>query len=297
MANATQTITTSKVDLYQQVTDTIIQQLEAGTVPWHKPWQDGAGASLALPLNPTTGKHYQGINIVLLWSSADAKQLPCHEWASFKQWSEKKEFVRKGEKGTMIVYYDTLEKELEGELTKIPFIKSSYVFNRSQLQSYTPALAENQPFEERLPIVDQFINQTGADIFHHHGGACYMPVTDRIGMPFAESFIDTPHRTRLEGYYSILSHELVHWTGHPNRLDRVKGKKFGDQTYAAEELIAELGAAFLCAELQITSEPKPDHATYINNWLTVLKENKTFIVKTASEASKAVGYLKGLQPA
>ena len=253
-------------DLYQQVTDTIIAQLETGVVPWMKPWQ-ADGVSFAIPFNGNTGKHYQGINIVLLWTACDQKNLGSHEWASFKQWQEKKELIRKGEKGTTIIYYDTFEKDIDGEVQKIPFIKSSIVFNRSQLQSWQPQpAAPKQPFVERLPAIDAFITNT------------------------------MPTCTRQEAYYSTLSHELIHWTGHPSRLDRSKGKKFGDQAYAAEELIAELGAAFFCCELDITAELKQDHASYIANWLQVLKNDKTFIVKASSEASKAVGYLKAFQP-
>ncbi len=299
MDNSTQTTQQPKTfrDTYSQVTDTIIRQLEAGTIPWFKPWQNNDSASFAFPQNATTGKNYQGINIVLLWSANQEKNFCSHEWATFKQWSGKKETIRKGEKGTMIVYYDTLEKEVEGELKNIPFLKSSYVFNRTQLQSWQPLPpVSTRPFIERLLAIDAFVDNTQAIIEHDHGGAYYMPSLDKILMPYSYSFIDTPTRTRQEAYYSVLGHELVHWTGHSKRLDRTKGKKFGDQAYAAEECIAELGAAFLCAELEITAEPKGDHASYIANWLKVLKDNKTFIVKAASEASKAVGYLKELQP-
>ena len=282
-------------DIYSQVTDTIIRQLEAGTIPWVKPWQ-GSNASYAMPRNATTGNSYQGINIVMLWSAIEEKNLYSNEWASFKQWASQNEFVRKGEKGTMIVYYDTLEKEVESETKKIPFLKSSYVFNRSQLQSFEYAAIEAKPFDCNIEKVDRFVANTKAIIEHDNGHACYMPSLDKITMPYSYSFIDTPTSTRQEAYYSTLGHELIHWTGHAKRLNRTKGKKFGDQAYAGEELIAELGAAFLCAELDITAEPKEDHASYIANWLQVLKNDKTFIVKAASEASKAVGYLKGLQP-
>lgn len=296
MANSTQTRQQFR-DTYQEVTDTIIKQLEAGTVPWVKPWQSEGSASFAMPQNATTGKAYQGINIVLLWSATEDKQFHTHEWATFKQWSERKETIRKGEKCTIIVYYDTMEKEVDGEIKKIPFLKSSYVFNRSQLQSFEYKGSESTPFNCNIATVDSFVQNTQAIIEHDHSGACcYMPSKDKILMPYSYTFIDTSTRTRQEAYYSTLSHELVHWTGHISRLDRIRNKKFGDQAYVAEELIAELGAAFVCSELQITAEPREDHANYIANWLQVLQNDKTFVVKAASEASNAVAYLKGLQP-
>ena len=125
-------------DLHQHVTNTIIQQLEAGTVPWHRPWKGDYDPLLSIPGNYSTGKKYRGINILLLWCSAINKSFGSAEWASFKQWQDKKEMIRKGEKGTMIVYYDTFEKEVEGEVKKIPFLKSSVVFNRCQLASFVP---------------------------------------------------------------------------------------------------------------------------------------------------------------
>lgn len=287
-------------DIHQQVTDTIIKQLENGTVPWHKPWQGKETKSLDLPYNGTTNNHYRGINILLLWGSAIEKQYASAEWGTFKQWADKKEAVRKGEKGTMIVYYDMLEKEEDDEIRKIPFLKTSYVFNRCQLNGYNPPeTAEitkpQQSLVERIEIVDGFINNTQAIIGHGDRGACYSPAEDKIYMPATESFRDTITCTATEGYYSTLLHELVHWSGPPNRMDRTKGKRFGDQNYATEELVAELGAAFLCTEFDITTAEKGDHAAYIASWLKVLKDNKHCIITAASEASKSVHYLKGLQ--
>ena len=287
-------------DLQQQVTDTIIQQLEAGTVPWHQPWKGNNNRLPALPKNYTTNKRYNGINILLLWSSALVNDFATAEWATFKQWSEKKEMIRKGEKGSLVVYYDVMEKEVDGELKEIPFLKSSYVFNRCQLSSYTP-LAETQsdepaPLFERIEQVDSFVQNTQAMIQHTGARACYIPSADLIEMPLPESFETGEHCSAEEHYYSTLFHEMVHWSGHAKRLNRTKGKKFGDHDYAAEELVAELGAAFLSAELQINPVAKADHANYINSWLKVLKDNKKFIFAAASEASKAVDYMQSLQP-
>jgi len=301
-----QTLTISRRDIHQQVTDTIIQQLKNGTIPWHQPWQthqkDNPVAPIAfkIPHNFTTGNKYRGINIVLLWTAAVNNGFSTSEWASYKQWQDRKEQVKGGEKGTMIVYYDTFEKEVEGELAKIPFIKSSHVFNRSQLASYQPeeqpTLTVVKPSFEKIAHVEEFVANTKAIIEHKKPEAYYSRTLDLINMPKPELFIDTNTHTAKEGYYSTLLHELTHWSGAPNRLNRTKGKRFGDQNYAAEELVAELGAAFMCAELDIMPTIKGDHASYIDGWLKVLKDDKQLIFSAASEASKAVDYMQGLQP-
>lgn len=291
---------TARRDIHQQVTDTIIKQLEQGTVPWQKPWKGDDNRFFGIPQNFTTGKKYRGINILLLWSSAIGQGFKTQEWASFKQWQEKKEAIRKGEKGSMVVYYDTIEREVDGELKKIPFIKSSVVFNRCQLASYThEAREETQsalPLVQRIEQVDNFITNTKAIIEHKNNTACYIPSADKINMPVPEAFIDTQYSTATEGYYSTLLHELTHWTGSKERLNRQGGKKFGDANYAAEELVAELGAAFLCAQFEITEVTKTDHASYIGHWLERLKENNRCIFTASSEASKACDYLDSLQP-
>lgn len=290
----------SRKDVYQQVTDTIIAQLEAGTIPWQKSWTGNSFGDFSLPKNAVTGNHYRGINIVLLWGASLDKQFASNEWASFKQWQTKKEAIRKGEKGSMIVYTDTFEKEVDGELKKIPFLKYSVVFNRAQLTSFTPEAVESveppKSLVERIAAVDDFVGNTLAVIEDCKGTPAYSPLHDKIFMPPASDFIDTKQCSATENYYSTLLHELTHWTGHPKRLERKMKSKFGDHAYAEEELIAELGAAFLSAEFGVTQAEKADHASYIANWLKVLKDNKQFVISAASEASKAVEYMKELQP-
>lgn len=290
----------SRRDIHQQVTDTIIRQLEAGTVPWHKPWSGADSRIFSIPKNFTTGKYYRGINILLLWTSAINKEYQSDEWASFKQWHDKKESVRKGEKGTFIVYYDTFEKEVDGEIKNIPFLKASFIFNRCQLTSYEPQSAEtpSEAFNlvERVEKVDTFINNSGAAIYYKDARAYYSPSEDKIYMPHVTAFKETETCTATEGYYSTLLHELTHWTGSAKRLKREGGKKFGDTQYATEELVAELGAAFLCSEFGINVVEKGDPASYIDYWLKVLKENKHCMITAASEASKACDYLHSLQP-
>lgn len=287
-------------DIHREVTETIISQLEKGTIPWRQPWQGQSSKDFFdLPYNTISNNHYKGINIVLLWGATIDKNFDTAEWATFKQWSEKKETIRKGEKGSMIVYYDFLEKEDDkGEIQKIPFLKSYHVFNRCQLSSYTPQEfkleTETIPLVQRIEVVDRFIENTKAVIEHRANGAFYRPSEDKIYMPKVETFQDTQSCTATEGYYSTLLHELVHWSGSSKRLDRTKSKRFGDNQYAVEELVAELGSAFLCAEFDIGNAEKGDHASYIASWLKVLKDNKHCIVSAASEASKAVNYIKQL---
>lgn len=289
-------VTTPKLaDIYQKVTDTIIQQLEAGTIPWQQPWIGGERKSLGLPYNYTTHSYYQGINILLLWTYAIKNNYASDEWAGFQQWKDRNEFVRKGEKGNLVVFFNTLEKEVDGEIQKIPYQKQLFVFNRCQLASYNQEeQLEQQPkpsLVEKIAIVDEFLANTKAIIEHHDGGACYNRTSDKIFMPYPEKFTDTATCTATEGYYSTILHEAIHWVGASHRLNRTKGKQFGDKEYAVEELTAEFGAAFLCAGFGLKTIEKGDHAGYIENWLKVLKENSRCLFAAASEASKATDYL------
>lgn len=288
-------------DLAQKITDTIIEQLEQGVRPWQKPWNGENSLPFVLPKNATTGNHYRGINIPLLWMAAETGQYASAEWASYRQWMATGEAVAKGQKATTIIYYDTFEKEAEnGEVKKVPFIKASYVFNRAQLVSHAPETVqqpEQKPLVERIAAVDEFVANTEAIIEHRKGGACYVPVLDKIYMPYEGDFVDTEHSTATENFYSTLLHEVSHWSGHSDRCNRTLEGRFGSQPYAFEELIAELTSAFLCAALQITNEPRPDHASYIASWVKVLKDNKKAILTAASEASKAMDFLQGLQQA
>jgi len=302
------TQTKSRQDIHQLVTDRIISQLEKGNIPWYKPWK-GQGATLELPYNTVSKNHYNGINNLLLWCTAHEKQFASPEWATFKQWSENKELIRKGEKGTMVVYYDFLEKEVEGqdELQKIPFLKTYHVFNRCQLESYNgkdfdhPDQDEKkEPLVSRIHAVDAFVENTKAIIRHGGEQAFFSPKEDFIQMPYLLSFMDTPACSATEGYYSVLLHELIHWSGADSRLDRFKAKSDFNankqELYAKEELVAELGAAFLCAEFGINTLEKTNHAAYIGSWLEALKSDKGLIIPAANQATKAVRFLKELRP-
>lgn len=296
------TNTTTRTDVQQLVTDTIIQQLEQGTIPWQKPWKNINQFSFTIPKNFHTQNHYRGINIILLWAASIKNKFQSNEWGSFKQWAERKEYVRKGEKGNLIVYYDTFEREVDDEIKKIPYLKSYYVFNKCQLQSFQPEEPKGEGhldvfgLTQTIEIVEEFVDNTDAIIEAHDGGACYIPSHDKILMPYRELFQNSATCTATEAFYSTLLHELTHWSGAKHRLDRLKSKKFGDSDYAFEELTAEFGAAFLCAELGLNTVDKGDHASYIENWLKALKNDKTLLFTASSQASKAVDYLKSFSP-
>lgn len=284
-----------KADVYQEVTNKIIDLMETHGTNWCKPWESNGLAS-GLPFSVTSRAAYSGINVVLLWAAGYSSS----EWGTFKAWQAKGAKVRSGEKGTPIIFFKQLpvkDKDTD-EKKMIPMIKQFYVFNAEQVEGYEPEPIKTLEPLELLDNAEKFIKNTGATIHKVAGdNAYYRPSTDSITVPLPEQFKGEAHSDRLHGYYGTVLHELTHWTGSKKRLDREKGIRYGDEKYAKEELIAELGAAFLCAELGISSEPREDHAHYLNSWLKALKDDKKLIVKAASQARKACEFLKELQPA
>jgi antirestriction protein ArdC len=287
-------------DVYTRVTERIIADLEQGIRPWMKPWHaEHAAGKICRPLRHN-GTPYRGMNILLLWGEAMAKGYVAPIWMTFKQALELGACVRKGEHGSLVVFANTVtrtETNADGEDVEreIPFMKGYTVFNVEQIDGL-PAIyyarPENPlPLSERIEQADRFMTATGATIRHGGNMAYYAPGPDAIQLPPFEAFKDK------ESYYATALHELTHWTRHASRLDRDFGRqKFGDAGYAREELVAELGAAFLCAEIGITPEVRADHADYIGNWLNVLKEDKRAIFSAAAHAQRAADFLNGLQP-
>lgn len=282
--------------LYEQITNYFIDAMAHGELPWQAPWK--SGGTLEMPSNATTGNHYRGINIPLLWASAQKNGYSESEWATYKQWSEAGQQVDKGQKGSLIVYYGEIIREEEEDAQKIPFLKASFVFNKAQLKGYEMKSKEpQQSLVERIENADIFIKNTGAIIEHDKTfHASYSPKHDKIFMPEPDLFVDTDTQTATEGYYATTLHELTHWTGHEKRNNRDLKNRFGDKGYAFEELVAELGSAFLCAKLEITDGKKPNHGAYLYSWLQILKEDSKAILTAASQASKAVDFVQGLQP-
>ncbi len=286
-----------KKDIYETITNRIVADLERGVRPWMQPWNgEHAAGRITRPLRGN-GIPYRGINVIMLWAEAMEKGYSAPIWMTFKQAQELGAHVRKGERGSLVVYASTLHRtdrdEASGEEIErdIPYMKGYTVFNVEQIdglpEQYTlPAQTVLDPVE-RIEHADAFFAATGANVRHGGSLAYYTQGEDRIQMPPFETFRDT------ESYYATLAHESVHWTKHKKRLDRDLGRKrWGDEGYAAEELVAELGAAFLCADLTITPEVREDHAAYIGNWLKVLKDDKRAIFTAAAHAQRAVDFLQ-----
>lgn len=286
-----------KTDLYQRVTDQIVAQLEAGVKPWVRPWNaKHAEGRITRPLR-VTGEAYQGINVMMLWGAAADRGYTAPTWMTYRQATELGAQVRKGETASLVVFASKLTRTEENagtgeEATRhIPFLKSYMVFNAEQIDGLperftTPALPCLATVE-RIDRVERFIAGTGATIRHGGNRAAYAPGLDMVQMPPIEAFRDA------ESYYGTLTHELTHWTGHPKRLDRSFGKRFADKAYAVEELVAEMGAAFLSADLDLTPAPRDDHADYLGHWLSVLKADKRAIFTAASQAQRAADFLTG----
>jgi len=271
--------------IYQQVTDRIIAELESGAAPWIKPWKAGS----AEDQNIISKKPYQGINRLILGMSGFAMPY----WASFKQWQDLGGSVKKEEKGTHIVFYSPIAKDTvnpeNGNIEQSIYhcLKSYVVFNAAQVEGIEfeqtkPVLPDFNP----VPALEDRILKTGANIKHNGSQAFYRPSEDSITMPAKNTFIDESN------YYATVLHELTHWSGAKHRLDRTKGKRFADTAYAFEELVAELGAAFLCQDYGIQGDLR--HADYIGSWLKCLKDDNKAIFNAAALAQKAADYINGL---
>ena len=279
--------TSVRQDVYTRVTDRIIADLEKGVRTWMKPWNGRhANARVTLPLRHC-GTPYQGINVLLLWGEAVAKGYSSSKWMTYRQAEELNAHVRKGEHGALVVYANRIQKTEQDESgadveRAIPFMKGYTVFNVEQIEGLPESYyAKPVAPAERMQLIEEaesFYASSGATFRHGGNRAFYAPSQDVIQLPVPEAFRDA------ESYAAVKAHELTHWTSHPSRLHRTLGKRFGDDAYAAEELIAELGSAFLCGTLGITPEQREDHAAYIRNWLDVLKADKRAIFTAAVHA-------------
>lgn len=270
--------------VYGYVTDKIIGELSKGIIPWRKTW-----AGIGLPANFVSGKEYRGVNVWLL----ALQPKPSNYWLTFNQVKELGGSIQKGAKSSMVVFYKSLEVERENQngdikADTIPFLRYYRVFNAGDIQGIEfPEIEKrnNPPIDSCRAIVENYpapspaIENSG---FH----PCYIPPTDKVEVPPPDYFENSA------AYYATLFHELVHSTGHKNRLDRGKGNQFGSPEYAREELVAELGAAFLCWSAGISNDSLiKNEAAYIQNWLTALKNDKTLIVKAAAKAQAAADYI------
>ena len=289
-----------RTSLYDEITGKIIAELEAGRVPWVQPWGTAtAKASLAIPRNAATSRRYSGINVLILWGAVIEHGFPGQTWLTFRQACSLGGNVRKGERGTTVVYADRYvlddekrrARETGEEAASIPFLKKFTVFNAAQCENLpddvaaiapppTPGLIE--------PRVETLIRATGIDVRIGGDRAFYVPALDYVQVPPPQAYFEPInwHRTAL--------HELGHATGHSSRLNRDFSGSFGTKKYAFEELVAEMNAAFCCATFGIV--PTVRHADYIGSWLEVLREDNRAIVRAASQASKAADFLLGFLP-
>lgn len=281
-------------DLYRTVTDKIVAAIEAGAGRFIMPWH--VSAATGRPINALTGHGYRGVNVVALWAEAVVSGYGTGWWASYRQWERLGAQVRRGQRGSVIVFYNHLNTAPTEELDDARFrlvARASRVFNLDQVDGWQPPGAKQVSMVEALAEVETFVAATNAVVLHGASRACYRRDYDRIELPARDRFRGSPTSSASEAYYGTLLHELVHWSGAPHRLDRTFGTRFGDNDYAFEELIAELGAAFLCADLGVANEPRPDHAAYVASWLQVLNDDRRAVFTAAARANDAVMYLQG----
>ena len=295
-----------RVDLYQEITDEMIAQLEAGTVPWVQPWDgtktsETAGATFdGLPQNGATGRTYSGINILILWIRAMKAGFGSQRWMTFQQAKQLGGHVRKGEKSTRVVHAGTFTPKEEREAAAAEgrdeqarrYLKAHRVFNVAQIDGLPDeALNGERPsapsFEGVDETVRRIIERGRVRFVTGSARAFYQPGTDMVSVPLLEAFGDPAE------WHSTTMHELTHWTGHSSRLARdLEGNTRDGMDYAREELVAEIGAAFVCAA--IGTLPRLRHADYLACWLKVLKDDKHAIIRAASAASRASDYLLNL---
>ena len=280
-----------KRDLYQTVTDKIVAQMESGTMPWEKAWSV-TGSSI--PMNATTDRPYSGINVLLFWASAEAGYAR-PRFLTFKQALNAGGNVRKGEHGHKVYFYKqlTVKDKASGEERDVPMLREYTVFNVAQCENLPDSVANGEYVaprnqDQREADADAFIQSTGADFREGTGVPCYVPSKDFISLPAFSAF------NSRQAFYATSFHELTHWTGPKHRLDRDLSGRFGQHAYALEELVAELGAAFLCAEFGFDVVSRS--ASYLDHWIKACKENPRAIFTAASKASKAAEYLRGLTP-
>ncbi|MEY9148715.1 ArdC family protein [Bradyrhizobium elkanii] len=289
-----------RASLYDEITDKIIAELEAGRVPWVQPWGTAATkAPLAMPKNAVTGRQYSGINVLILWGAVIEHGFAGQSWLTFRQALSLGGHVRKRERGITVVYADRFvpvdEKhrasETGDEAQAIPFLKRFTVFNTDQCDDLPAAIVTAAPPPSAgmiEPRVEALIKATGIDFRIGGNRAFYVPAEDYVQVPPPAAYFEPInwHRTAL--------HELGHASGHPSRLNRDLSGSYGTRKYAFEELIAELCAAFSCASLGIV--PTVRHADYIGSWLEAMREDNRAIVRAASQASKAADYILGFLP-
>lgn len=277
-------------DLYARVTQTIITQLEAGVIPWTTPWQVVNKKGIAyVPMNVATGHHYSGINALLLWAAALERGYRSHSWMTMRQANMLGAFVRKGEHGCPILYTNWVEDvdQKTGNAIKKAFAKRFTAFHVEQLENLPQDYlipSEPPPSDGVYDEALRLITDCGMEIRYDGTKAYYTPSVDRVTLP-PYSWFESP-----EEFYGVAFHEIIHATGHPSRLNRDLSKRFGTSGYAFEELVAELGSAFLCAHAGIAARHRS--ASYVENWLTVMKDDKRAVFNAAAYSGRAANWVR-----
>jgi antirestriction protein ArdC len=274
-----------QAEVFAEMTRQFIERIEAGAAgDWSKPWLD---VGMGLPRNAVTGKAYRGGNVLVGLMTASIRGFEGQWWATYKQWDGLDAQVRKGEKGTRMVFWKFVKRQREGSDREetIPFANSFTVFHSDQVEGWEPPVVELPTPGERNQQAEQFFAEVGAEVRQGGDRAYYAPVQDYIGIPEFAQFADPV------AYYATFAHEHAHWTGHETRLSRDLKNRFGSEAYAMEELVAELAASFTCAALGLTATPRPDHAAYLAHWLGVLRADPKALWTAASKAQEAHDFL------
>lgn len=275
---------------FDRITQQIIQAVETGAEGYEMPWHK-LGADVRQPLNASTGKAYRGLNILGLGLAAIANGYPSGRWSSYRQWRASGAQVRKGEKGTPIFFWQSRENRSDeaedaSERRYRGYVARTYmVFNEAQVDGVSEHLKQADALVSSGCETQAFFDRLEARVIHGGDRAYFEPATDLIRMPYPEQFKDR------ESYLSVRAHETTHWTGAKARLNRDLTGRFGTSAYAMEELVAELGAAFLCAALGVSQRPRKDHAAYISSWIKVMKGDNKAILTAASKAQQAVDFI------
>lgn len=292
---------TTRTDVYRTVTDTIIAAIERGAGDFIMPWH---GSGIGRPQNALTQSDYHGVNVLMLWAEACLRGFASGWWATYKQWQDAGGQVRRDEKASTIVFFKRLDEEPEQEHEREDrrariVARASRVFNADQVDGWAPAAKVYPVCGSAEVILSVASLANGSKAVIRHGGelACYRIGDDRIDLPPVEAFVGSPTSSPTEAYASTLLHELVHWTGAAHRLDRGFGDGFDKEKLAVEELVAEIGAAYLCADLGVSNQPRPDHAAYVAHWLKFLRNDRRAIFTASRLADRAASYLHDLAAA
>ncbi|MDK1493920.1 zincin-like metallopeptidase domain-containing protein [Sinorhizobium sp. 7-81] len=287
-----------RTDIYERVTSQIIAAIEAGAGEYRMPWHHD-GSAITTPYNIASRKAYRGVNILSLWAAAHAAGYPAGIWGTYRQWQALGAQVRKGERGHLVVFWKTTDRHGEpddrdgdednDQPARRLFARGYTVFNCAQVDGYTPPEVPALPEAERIEQAERFCAALGIDIRHGGSQAYYRPSTDHVQMPEFACFCDAV------AYYAVLLHECGHASGAQHRLDRDLSGRFGSAAYAMEECTVELLSAMICADLNLSVEPRPDHARYIVSWLEVLRSDSRAIFTAASKAQQIADWMHAQQ--